>query len=81
MYMVADFIREYVKKIATKPDAIEIQVQDLEDNIREITIYADSEDVGRLIGRDGRMVGSLKTFVSGTKAKDGKSYRVAVQAH
>ena len=79
--MVEDFIKEYAKKIANKPQAIEIHAQDIEDNTREITILADAEDVGRLIGRDGKMVGSLKTFISGTKAKDGKNYRIAVQAH
>ncbi|MCX2716857.1 KH domain-containing protein [Helicobacter sp. MIT 21-1697] len=79
--MVEDFIREYAKKIANKPEAIQIQMQDMEDNTCEIIILADAEDVGRLIGRDGKMVGSLKTFISGTKAKDGKNYRIAVQAH
>lgn len=79
--MVEDFIKEYAKKIANKPEAIQIQMQDMEDNTCEIVILADAEDVGRLIGRDGKMVGSLKTFISGTKAKDGKNYRIAVQAH
>ncbi|AAP77535.1 KH domain-containing protein [Helicobacter sp. MIT 03-1614] len=79
--MVENFIKEYAKKIANKPEAIQIQMQDMEDNTCEIIILADAEDVGRLIGRDGKMVGSLKTFISGTKAKDGKNYRIAVQAH
>ncbi len=78
--MVEDFIREYAKKIVNKPEMVDIQAQDAEDNTREILILADSQDVGRLIGKGGKMVGSLKTFVSGTKAKDGKSYRIAVQA-
>lgn len=78
--MVQDFIEEYAKKIANKPELIEVQMHDLEDNVCEIVIYADPEDVGRLIGRDGKMVGSLKTFISGTKAKDGKNYKIAVQA-
>ncbi|TLD82271.1 KH domain-containing protein [Helicobacter sp. MIT 05-5293] len=79
--MVEDFIKEYVKKIVIRPEAIDIQTQDLEDDTREITIFADAEDVGRLIGRDGKMVGSLKTFISGTKAKDGRNYKIIVQAH
>ncbi|TLD96782.1 KH domain-containing protein [Helicobacter jaachi] len=79
--MVEDFIKEYAKKIANNPEAIQIQIQDAEDNTREIIILADAQDVGRLIGRDGKMVGSLKTFISGTKAKDGKNYRIAIQAH
>lgn len=48
--MVEDFIKEYAKKIVNKPEAIDIQVQDTEDNTREILILADSQDVGRLIG-------------------------------
>lgn len=79
--MVEDFIKEYVKKIVIRPEVIDIQTQDLEDDTREITIFADAEDVGRLIGRDGKMVGSLKTFISGTKAKDGRNYKIIVQAH
>ena len=79
--MVEDFIKEYAKKIATKPESVDIHIQDLEDNTREIVILADAEDVGRLIGRDGKMVGSLKTFISGTKAKDGRNYKIAIQAH
>ncbi|MCH5313390.1 MAG: KH domain-containing protein [Helicobacter sp.] len=79
--MVEDFIREYAKKIVNKPEAIDIQITNAPDNTYEILILADAQDVGRLIGRDGKMVGSLKTFISGTKAKDGKNYRIAVQAH
>ncbi len=79
--MVEDFVKEYAKKIANNPEAIEIKLENLEDNTCEITIFADPQDVGRLIGRDGKMVGSLKTFISGLKAKDGKNYRIAIQAH
>lgn len=77
--MVRDFLYEYAKKIATKPDRIEVQMRELEDKVSEIIIFADPQDVGRLIGKDGKMVGSLKIFISGTKAKDGKTYKIAVQ--
>jgi predicted RNA-binding protein YlqC (UPF0109 family) len=35
----------------------------------------------KLIGKDGKMINSLKTLISGCKAKDGKSYRVTVKAN
>ena len=38
-------------------------------------------DTGKLIGKDGKMINSLKTLISGCKAKDGKSYRVTVKAN
>lgn len=78
--MVQDFIKAYAQKIVSKPESIDIKTNELDDSC-EITILASSEDVGRLIGRDGKMVSSLKTFISGVKAKDGKSYRIAIQAH
>ena len=34
--MVENFIKEYAKKIANKPEAIQIQMQDMEDNTCEI---------------------------------------------
>ena len=57
--MVEDFIKEYAKKIANKPQAIEIHTQDVEDNTREITILADAEDVVC-----GSKVGDLRSYLS-----------------
>ncbi|MGP1580199.1 MAG: KH domain-containing protein [Wolinella sp.] len=78
--MVEVFIEEYAKKIATDVDKIKVVRKDIEENFSEITIFASSQDTGRLIGRDGRMIGALKTLISGCKAKDGYSYKIIVKA-
>jgi len=36
--------------------------------------------VGKLIGKEGRMINSIKTVISGCKAKGGVNYRVNVEA-
>jgi len=78
--MVREFILSYARLIVRHPDALRIEARELDDAFEEITLYADPEDVGKLIGKEGRMINAIKTVISGCKAKGGKSYRVNVQA-
>ncbi|MDD6055223.1 MAG: KH domain-containing protein [Helicobacter sp.] len=76
--MVENFIESYMKKIAAEPDKISVNKVKLDDNFYQIEILASAQDTGRLIGKDGKMVGAIKTLISGAKAKNGNSYRVIV---
>lgn len=77
--MVEDFVASYARLIATYPD--DVSVDTFEGNeITEITLYANQADVGKLIGKEGKMIGAIKTVISGCKAKDGKSYRINVES-
>lgn len=79
--MVENFIKEYAKLIADYPNKITTQrVSGLEEGIDELIIFADKSDTGKLIGRDGKMINSIKTVINGYKAKDGISYKVTVKA-
>ncbi len=77
--MVADFIAQFAKLIATYPDDIKVEVQ-TNGEVAEITLFANQADVGKLIGKEGKMIGAIKTVISGCKAKDGLSYRINVEA-
>jgi predicted RNA-binding protein YlqC (UPF0109 family) len=76
--MVESFVREYAKMLATCPDDIEVKQEMLDNKFSKITIFAKSEDAGRLIGKDGNMINAIKVFVNGCKAKDGMTYKVQV---
>jgi len=78
--MVTQFVAEYAKLLVSHPNDIEVSKKNLEENYDEITIVANSEDVGKLIGKEGRMINSIKTVISGCKAKGGSNYRVNVEA-
>ncbi len=67
--MVKDFILSYSKLIAKYPEKIEINIERVDENLDEIVLYADDEDVGKLIGKEGRMINAIKTIISGCKAK------------
>lgn len=77
--MVERFILEYAKKIALHPEQIQVQTQECEDGI-EIILFSSQEDMGKFIGKNGKMIHSLKNVLSGCKVKTGQNYKIIVQS-
>lgn len=78
--MIENFLKEYAKLIADYPEKISTQRINLDENFAEIIIFADKNDTGKLIGKNGKMINAIKTVVSAYKSKDATSYRVTVKA-
>ena len=78
--MVKDFLQAYTTLLVNHPEDISIEIEEKDEGFDEITIFANSEDIGKLIGKEGRMINAIKTVISGCKAKGGKNYRVNVKA-
>jgi len=77
--MIDAFLVSYTKLLVEHPEKISIEIVSVDENFDEITIFAHSEDVGKLIGKQGRMINAIKTVISGCKAKGGRNYRVNVK--
>ena len=77
--MAIDFLLSYTKLLVNNPEDISVKITEVYDGSDEITIFANSEDIGKLIGKQGKMINSIKTVISGCKAKGGKNYRVNVK--
>ncbi len=77
--MVTDFLLSYTKLLVSHPEDISVTITEMDENFDEIIILANSEDVGKLIGKEGKMINAIKTVISGCKARGGKSYRVNVK--
>jgi len=77
--MVEAFLSSYTKLLVEYPEDISIEIKEMDESFDEIIIFAHSEDIGKLIGKQGRMINSIKTVISGCKAKGGKNYRVNVK--
>jgi len=78
--MVTDFVSTYAKMIVKYPEEIEVSSKKLDDTFFEITIIANNNDIGKLIGKNGNMINAIKTILNGCKAKDGNSYKIQVIA-
>lgn len=79
--MIEEFLKSYVEKIVNVPSKIDIKKHNTEDGICALDIFVSNEDMGKVIGKDGKMISALKTFVSGCKAKDGITYKITVYAN
>ncbi len=79
--MADKFLRSFAKLIADHPEDIRVDREDVDDSFSEITIWANPDDTGKLIGKNGKMISSIKSLISGCKAKDGRSYRVNISSN
>lgn len=75
---VQNFLEAYVKKIVKNPDEVTIIVNKGERSDYMLCIEVAEEDVGKVIGKDGKMVSALKNVISACKAKDNVSYELVV---
>jgi len=77
--MISEFVAQFAKLIATYPEDVKVEITE-SNEVTEIILFANQADIGKLIGKEGKMIGAIKTVISGCKAKDGKSYRINVEA-
>ncbi|RUM66146.1 MAG: KH domain-containing protein [Sulfurospirillum sp.] len=78
--MVEKFLETFAKMIADHPQKIRVEREDIDDSFCTITLFADENDTGKLIGKNGKMISSIKSVISGCKAKENRSYRINIQA-
>ena len=77
--MIEKFLESYVKKIVAHPEQVAVESRLLkEENMKLLDVFVGVQDMGRVIGKEGKMIAALKTFVSGCKAKDGLTYKITV---
>lgn len=77
--MINDFLLTYTKLLVTQPQVVSLNVDSIDEEFDEITIFVSPQDIGKLIGKEGKMINAIKTVISGCKAKGGKNYRVNVK--
>ena len=72
------FLTDVLKPLLDHPEALRVETED-KGRARALTIHADPADIGRIIGKSGRTIQSLRTLcqVAGEKA----GLRVDVEVH
>ena len=74
-----ELIKYVVNRFAEKPEEIEY---DVKDNGKEIavTITLSPSDMGKVIGRQGKIAKALRTLVRAGSQKENKKYNVEIKA-
>ncbi len=75
---INELIRYVVESFAGKKDVIEYKFEEKENAI-EVTVLLDPDDMGKVIGKQGKIAKALRTLVSAATPRDSKRYFVEIK--
>lgn len=73
-----ELVRYLVSNLVDNMENVEISHTDESDKVTVISVKLDKDDVGKVIGRNGKIAGSIRTIVKSAGAKTGKRYIVKI---
>ncbi|MBE7087899.1 MAG: KH domain-containing protein [Clostridiales bacterium] len=71
-------IKYVVEQFADKKDEIEYVVEEKEATI-EVTVLLADEDMGKVIGKQGKIAKALRTIVKAATPRDAKKYVIEIK--
>ena len=72
-----EFLEFVARGLVDKPDAVWVEVEEDEDET-VLTLGVDQEDMGRLIGRDGRIANAIRSLLKVMAARDGRHVELEI---
>lgn len=66
-----EFLEYVARSLVDKPDAVWVEVDDEGDETL-LTLGVDQDDMGRVIGRDGRIANAIRSLLRVMAARDGR---------
>ena len=72
-----ELVRYIVSNLVDNQEAFEVKSQ-VEDGINVINIYADKEDIGKIIGKQGRIAKAIRSIVKAACGKDARKVSVEI---
>ena len=73
-----DLIKYIVGQFAEKKDLVEYVVEETEDSIN-VTVILDDSDMGKVIGKQGKIAKALRTLVRSATPRDSKKYNIEIK--
>ncbi len=67
-----EFIKFIVIPLVDNPDNVNIEETLLNDKTIELTLKVGADDVGKVIGKQGKTANAMRTLLTAIGAKDGK---------
>ncbi len=74
----AELIRTIVSRLVTKPDDVDIR-QEIEDGKVKVSIKVNPEDMGRVIGKSGATIKSIRVIAKAAAIKSKDKIDVVVE--
>lgn len=73
-----DLVLFIVKHLVSCPDEVSVKTESEDELNATIYIKANDDDLGKIIGKSGKVVNSIRTIVKTIGNKTGKRYRIKI---
>jgi predicted RNA-binding protein YlqC (UPF0109 family) len=74
---VKEFLEYVARSLVDKPDAVWVE-EDREGDETILTLGVDQEDMGRVIGRDGRIANAIRSLLRVMATRDGRHVELEI---
>lgn len=74
------FISDLIGPLISFPEEMVVKTFSDEENVITVQILVNPEDVGRLIGKKGRVINSVRTIAYACAARYGKKIEISVDS-
>lgn len=75
---MVDLVKYIVNSFAEHKDQIEYLVNETENSV-EITVILEESDMGKVIGKQGKIAKAMRTLVRCASQKEGKKYNIEIK--
>ncbi|MBR3304638.1 MAG: KH domain-containing protein [Clostridia bacterium] len=75
MLELVEFI---VKSLVDNPDAVVVEQKETDDETVTIELHVAQDDMGKVIGKQGRIAKAIRTVVRAASSKEDKKYMVEI---
>lgn len=69
---MAELVAELARRLVDEPDAVRVEQVDADDGTLLLRLHVAEGDVGKVIGRQGRIVRALRTIVRAGGVAEGR---------
>ena len=76
---MAELLAYLARELVDDPEAVRVDAEE-RDGALVLVLHVASDDVGKVIGRQGRIIRSLRTLVRAAAAREGRRVLVEVAA-
>ena len=73
-----ELVKYIVSQLVLHPDDVTVSMKEESEKVNVITVKTHPEDLGRVIGKNGKIAHSIRTIVKSASAKTGKRFIVKI---
>ncbi|HEX3219988.1 MAG TPA: KH domain-containing protein [Candidatus Limnocylindria bacterium] len=73
-----EFLEYVARSLVDNPDGVKVDVEDEDDEVALI-LHVDQQDMGRVIGRDGRIANAIRSLLRVMATRDGRHVELEIE--